>query len=181
MLTYQADRLCSLLLKSTKQGKPINIARAFRAVALDIMEDFVYDSVPDHLRGLKDEHFDTLFVHTTFDVMDWTAWCFRNFPFTLTLSNQIPQWVRRLILPGEAANIESFNVRPPVSLLPLVPDGPRPTSPPSLFLSLRPPLSSFPQTRGSLGVMAKNPLNRQYYNWLLTISAPRPTGVGIVS
>lgn len=97
-----------------KQERPTNIARAFRAVALDIIQDFVFDYVPDHLRGLKDENFNTLFVRTTFDVMDWTAWCFRNFPSALIVSDKfVPQWLRRRILPGEAANVESFNVRLP--------------------------------------------------------------------
>lgn len=80
---------------------------------LDIVQDFIYDHVPDYLRGLKDENFDTLFVRTSFDIMDWTVWCFRNFPFTLTFSKMAPQWVRRCILPGEAANVELLNVRFP--------------------------------------------------------------------
>ncbi|KAK6823230.1 hypothetical protein RU639_006152 [Aspergillus parasiticus] len=40
--------------------------------------------------------------------MDWTAWCFRNFPLSLEFSNKLPQWLRRILFPGEAANIESF-------------------------------------------------------------------------
>jgi hypothetical protein len=104
--------LCNLIFKASHQGKtPVNIARGFRAVALDIIQDFVFDSVPAHLRGLRDETFDTLFVHTTFDVMDWTAWCFRNFPLSLAFSNKLSQWLRRYLFPGEAANIESFSVR----------------------------------------------------------------------
>lgn len=99
-----------LLLKSRKANGPINIARGLRAVALDIIQDFVFDFVPDDLRGMKDEEFDTLFVDTTWDVMDWTAWCFRNFPFALTLSEYLPLSWKRVILPGEAANVESFNV-----------------------------------------------------------------------
>lgn len=70
----------------------------------------MYQYVPAHHRGLTNENFDALFVDTTFDVMDWTAWCFRNFPLMLSISNQLPQWLRRKLLPGEAANIESFDV-----------------------------------------------------------------------
>jgi len=103
--------MCELLELKIDKAKPINLARALRAVALDIVQDFVFDWVPDDLRGLKDEEFGTIFVDTTWDVMDWTAWCFRNFPFTLSISNRLPQWVRKRILPGEYANIKSFNVR----------------------------------------------------------------------
>lgn len=91
------------------QNPVINIARAFRAVALDVVQDFVFDNVPPHLRGMRDETFNTLFVNTTWDVMDWTAWCFRNYPLALSFSNKLPQSVRRVLFPGEAANIESFN------------------------------------------------------------------------
>lgn len=95
----------------SKGGKPVNIARGFRAVALDIAQDFVLGYVPKHLQGLNNENFDTLLVDTTFDVMDWTAWCFRNFPSTLWISSVLPQWLRQRIFPGEAANIASYTVR----------------------------------------------------------------------
>ncbi|KAI1809586.1 cytochrome P450 [Poronia punctata] len=110
LIVNNANRMGELLLRkiAANPKKPVNIARAFRAVALDIIQDFVFDHVPPHLRGLQDESFDTLFVHTTWDVMDWTAWCFRNFPLALSFSNQLPQSLRRILFPGEAANIESF-------------------------------------------------------------------------
>lgn len=111
LIIQQTERFCDLLFKACSQGKtPINIARGFRAVALDIIQDFVFDWVPAHLRGLRDEKFDTLFVHTTFDVMDWTAWCFRNFPILLEFSNKLPQRLRQRLFPGEGANIKSFEV-----------------------------------------------------------------------
>ncbi|KAI0887003.1 cytochrome P450 [Annulohypoxylon maeteangense] len=110
LIVNNANRLCELLLKRiASDDKPVNIARAYRAVALDVVQDFVFDFVPSHLRGMQDESFDTLFVDTTWDVMDWTAWCFRNFPLALTFSNQLPQPLRRILFPGEAANIESFD------------------------------------------------------------------------
>ncbi|KAI0871745.1 cytochrome P450 [Hypoxylon argillaceum] len=109
-IVNNANRLCQLLLKKiASDKKPVNIARAYRAIALDVIQDFVFDFVPPHLRGMQDESFDTLFVNTTWDVMDWTAWCFRNFPLALTFSNQLPQSLRRILFPGEAANIESFD------------------------------------------------------------------------
>ncbi|KAJ5570099.1 Cytochrome P450 [Penicillium hispanicum] len=109
LIVGNAQRMGELLLqKCVHNQNPINIAWAFRAVALDVIQDFVFDHVPAHLRGLKDDTFDTLFVRTTWDVMDWTAWCFRNFPLALSFSNCLPHWLRRIMFPGEGANIESF-------------------------------------------------------------------------
>ncbi|KAG0647043.1 Cytochrome P450 monooxygenase BOT1 [Hyphodiscus hymeniophilus] len=110
VIRNHSNRLCALFLKGASGAKPVNVARGFRAVALDIAQEFVYGYVPGHLQGLKSEKFETLLVDTTFDVMDWTAWCFRNFPLTLSLSNNLPQWLRKKIFPGEAANIASFEV-----------------------------------------------------------------------
>jgi hypothetical protein len=102
-----------LMKRIARDPRPVNIARAFRAVALDVIQDFTFDFVPHHLRGLQDDTFHSIYTHTTWDVMDWTAYCFRNWPLTLTFSNQLPQWLRKRMFPGEAANIESFDVSRP--------------------------------------------------------------------
>lgn len=108
-IVQNAQNLEQVLIRNSSGSRPVNIARAFRAVALDVIQDFVFEHVPDDLRGLKEEGFNTLFVRATWDVMDWTAWCFRNFPLALKVSNRLPQLLRQRLFPGEAANVESFD------------------------------------------------------------------------
>ncbi|KAJ5205354.1 Cytochrome P450 [Penicillium cf. griseofulvum] len=109
-IVKESERFSNLLMsRIARDPRPVNIARAYRAVALDVIQDFTFDFVPHHLRGLQDDNFHSIYTHTTWDVMDWTAYCFRNWPLALSFSNQLPQWLRKHMFPGEAANIESFD------------------------------------------------------------------------
>jgi hypothetical protein len=107
----QANRLCEVFLSSSKDGKPVNMSLGLRAAVVDISLDFVFDHTPDYLRGIQDENFDTVFVRTTLEIMDWTNWLARNFPRTVDFAIKVlPHSILKAILPGTATDIEHSEV-----------------------------------------------------------------------
>jgi len=91
------EQFSQLLSVNVQANRPSNLALGYRSLALQIINDFVFSSLPSQFKSIADENFDDpLTVATSYSV-NWTVWFFRNFPKLQGLLFKFPRWSLALI------------------------------------------------------------------------------------
>lgn len=66
------------------------MALGYRSLALAVVNDFVFSSVPDDLASLADETFQDPFTLGTSKQVTWAVWLQRNYPTLFSLFMMLP-------------------------------------------------------------------------------------------
>lgn len=87
----KVDKLCHLVEEGTAQGKVVDLYSGFRAVSMDVITEYAFDSCWNQL--------DQPDLGRWFSEMGKNSgaafWIFQQFPFLLKLMNALPPWVTR--------------------------------------------------------------------------------------
>ncbi|KAK5992629.1 Cytochrome P450 monooxygenase ppzG [Cladobotryum mycophilum] len=86
----KVELFCRLLSVQARAQQPCNLGTGYRSLTLKIAMDFIFSSVPDHLKCLASENFDDPLTVATGLAMNWTVWLARGFPNVNKLAFALP-------------------------------------------------------------------------------------------
>ncbi|KAJ5096914.1 cytochrome p450 domain-containing protein [Penicillium angulare] len=87
----KVEKFSQLLSAKAQAGQPANLYLGFRSLFLQIVNEFMFSSIPDHLKSLATPEFDDPLNIATDNAVNWTHWLIRNFPNASALVNKVPR------------------------------------------------------------------------------------------
>lgn len=88
----QIELFSGLLSHYAQSESPCKIAMGYRSLYMKIINDFLFSSIPPHLKSLANDKFDDPLSVSSTAAVNWTLWLLRNFPSTGYMFH-LPDWI----------------------------------------------------------------------------------------
>lgn len=86
----QVEKFCYILEQSTQGDQPVELGSGYRALLFDIVNHFIFGTVPVQYQGLGEHNFHSSILQSTCNIFDRSIWLERNFPIIRRIRNLIP-------------------------------------------------------------------------------------------